>query len=200
MVEPVNRRDVGRDRFGPLIGEFEEEHPDAARQLGGGAGALPVQDGIGGGIAAFDLGDRVRPQGYPLKPAVHLGHVRDTKAQAGEHALLVVEQRAHAVGGDAEAARRHQLDRHVLEREQHPVGALARILPGRRASEQGLIGRLRRTDIPDQNDDVIEAGDHVPSSATGRNRNAREAVGSARSARPATVVFRPSADLKRLSP
>ena len=35
-----------------------------------------------------------------------------------------------------------------------------RVLPGRRAPEQRLIGRLGRTDILDQSDDVIEAGDH----------------------------------------
>ncbi|MGY4496735.1 hypothetical protein ACVWYH_000662 [Bradyrhizobium sp. GM24.11] len=87
--------------------------------------------------------------------------VCDTKAQAGEHALLVVEQRTHPVSGRGKAARRHQFDGHVVEGEQHAVGALAGILPGRRAPQKRLIGRLGRTDILDQSDDVIEAGDHV---------------------------------------
>ena len=70
------------------------------------------------------------------------------------------QQRADAIRGARQAARRHQFDSHIVEREQHAVGALAGILPGRRAPEQRLIGRLGRTDIADQSDDMIEAGDH----------------------------------------
>ncbi|MEY9411422.1 hypothetical protein ABH989_005888 [Bradyrhizobium ottawaense] len=106
-----------------------------AREFRGGARALPVQDGARLVVAAFDLGNRIRAQGHSLQPPLHPAHVCDTKAQAGEHALLVVEQRAHAIGRHAETARRHQFDRHVLEGEQHAVGALAGVLPGRRAGE-----------------------------------------------------------------
>ena len=41
------------------------------------------------------------------KPPVHPAHVCDTKAQAGKHALAVLQQRPHPVRGDAEAAADH---------------------------------------------------------------------------------------------
>ena len=58
------------------------------------------------------------------------------------------------------AARRHQFQRHVVEREQHALGAVAAVLPGRRPREQRLVGGGSRRDVAGQNDDVIEAGDH----------------------------------------
>ena len=58
------------------------------------------------------------------------------------------------------AARRHQFQRRVVEREQDAVGALAAVLPGRRTGKQGLVGGGGRVDVAGENDDVVEAGDH----------------------------------------
>ncbi len=69
-----------------------------ARQVRGGARALPVQDGAAVRHRCFSTsatGSGLRAT--PLQPPVHLAHVCDTKAQAGEHALVVLQQRAHPV-------------------------------------------------------------------------------------------------------
>ncbi len=58
------------------------------------------------------------------------------------------------------AGRRHQFQRHVVEREQHAVGAVAAVLPGRRPRKQRLVRRLARRDIAGENDDMIETGNH----------------------------------------
>ncbi len=55
---------------------------------------------------------------------------------------------------------RHQFQRHVVEREQHAVGAVTAVSPRRHARKQCLIGGGRGRDIADQNDDMIEPGDH----------------------------------------
>ena len=67
---------------------------------------------------------------------------------------------AASAGGRCAAGRRHQLERHVVEREQYAVGAVAGVPPRRRAREQRLIGQFARRDIANQNDDMIEPGDH----------------------------------------
>src|SRR5262249_11331742 len=63
-------------------------------------------------------------------------------------------------GGHAVAARRHQLQRHVVEREQHAVGTIAGAPPGWCTSKQRFIGGCTRLDVFEQDDDVVEPGDH----------------------------------------
>src|ERR1700686_4937560 len=58
------------------------------------------------------------------------------------------------------AGRRHQLERHVVEGEQHGLGAIALASPGRRAAEQQFISVGAGLDIGKQHDEVVEAGDH----------------------------------------
>ena len=71
-------------------------------------------------------------------------------------------------GGTVRPCGRHQLQRHVVEREQHPHGAIATVAPRRRARKQASDRRQRRgLDIADQNHDVIEPGDHGKRPARG---------------------------------
>src|SRR6185312_642793 len=64
------------------------------------------------------------------------------------------------IGGGARPARRHQFDGDVVEREQHTVGARAAVSPGWRAAQQRLIVGGGHVDILDEDDDMIESGDH----------------------------------------
>ena len=68
----------------------------------------------------------------PVEPAMHLGDVAGAKADAGEPLAPDLDHVADAIGGHANAVRRHQLQRHVVEREQHAVGAVAAVSPRRR--------------------------------------------------------------------
>ena len=91
---------------------------------------------------------------------MHFGDVGGAKADAGEPLALFGKHGANPVRGRAVAVGRHQLQRHVVEREQHALGAVAAASPRRRARKQRLIGGGAGLDIADQNDDVIEPGDH----------------------------------------
>ena len=91
---------------------------------------------------------------------MHFGDIAGAKAKARQPLALLGEHAANPVGGRALAVGRHQLQRHVVEREQHSVGAVAGASPRRRAREQRLIGAAASPDVADQNDDVIEPGDH----------------------------------------
>ena len=102
----------------------------------------------------------VRFQCEPVEPAMHLADVAGSEADACEALALCGQNAANPVRIGALAAWRHQFQRRVVEREQDAIGALAAVLPGRRARKQGLVSGRGRVDIAGENDDVIEAGDH----------------------------------------
>src|SRR5437660_8192505 len=91
---------------------------------------------------------------------MHLRDVANAEADARKSLALHFDHAANAIRGLGSARRRHQLQRHVVEREQHGLPALGRALPRWRPREQRLVGRLTCPDIVDENDDVIETRDH----------------------------------------
>src|SRR5258706_1768635 len=91
---------------------------------------------------------------------MHFRNVTGSKTDARQPLALLRNNRTNPIRGRAVAVGRHQLQRHVVEREQYAVGAVAGVPPRRRARKQRLIGQFGRRDIADQNDDVIEPGDH----------------------------------------
>ena len=91
---------------------------------------------------------------------MHPGDVGRSKADARKPVALRSQHCTDPVRGHAMAARRHQLQCHVVEREQHALDAVAAALPRRRAREQRLIGGGAGLDVVDQNDDVIQTVDH----------------------------------------
>src|ERR1700723_3676099 len=97
---------------------------------------------------------------------MHPGDVAGSKAEACEPLALLGEHATDSIRGRAIATGRHQLQRDVVEREQHALDAVVAALPRWRAREQGLIGGGARLDIADQNDDVIEPSDHGNSPRT----------------------------------
>jgi hypothetical protein len=133
---------------------------DAARRLGRGAGTLPREHGPADGVAAFDLCYRFRLQRQPVEPAVCLGDVAGSKADARQPLALRGKHRTNTIRIRALAVRRHQFQRGVIEREQDAIGTMVAVLPGRRARKQRLVGRGRRMNVAGKNDDVIEADDH----------------------------------------
>ena len=145
---------------GRSLVEFEEEQPDAARGVGRRTGPFPRQRGAGLGILALGLADRFGLERQPLQPAMHPADINGAKAQAGEPLALLRDNAANPIGGGAVAGGRQQLQRHVVEREQHAIGAVAAAAPRRRAREQRLVGRRGGGEVADQNDDVIEPADH----------------------------------------
>src|ERR1700722_1200792 len=86
--------------------------------------------------------------------------VASAKANAGEPLALLRDDLANPVRGRAVAMGRHQFQRHVVECEQHAVGAVTDISPRRHARQEGLVGHHTVSDIADQNNDVIEPGNH----------------------------------------
>src|SRR6202046_5402249 len=91
---------------------------------------------------------------------MHPGDLGRSKTDACEPVALFGEHATDSVRGRAIAARRHQLQRHVVEREQHALDPIVAALPRRRACEERLVGGGAGLDIADQHDDVIEPGDH----------------------------------------
>src|ERR1700691_3406601 len=91
---------------------------------------------------------------------MHPGDVGRSKAKTREPLALLGEHATESIRGRAIATGRHQLQRHVVEREQHALNAIVAALPRWRAREQRLVGGGARLDIADQNDDVIEPADH----------------------------------------
>ena len=90
---------------------------------------------------------------------MHFGDVVGTKTKARQSFALIGEHAANAIRGGAVAARGHQFQRHIVEREQHALGAVAAGLPRWRAREQCLVGRRACPDVVDEDDDVIEPND-----------------------------------------
>src|SRR5436309_9789457 len=91
-------------------------------------------------------------------------HPRDIggrKANAGEPLALLVEYGTNAVGDCTIAVRRYQLQRHVIEREQHRCRAVANTAPRGCAREQSLMCSDAGLEIVDQNDNVIEPGNET---------------------------------------
>jgi hypothetical protein len=86
---------------------------------------------------------------------MHPSDVGRSKADACEPLALLGEHATDSVRGCAIAAGRHQLQRHIVEREQHARDAIVAALPRRRAPKQRLVGGGAGLDIADQNDDVI---------------------------------------------
>ena len=91
---------------------------------------------------------------------MHFRDVVGAKAEARQPLALFGDGRANPLRGSPLAARRHQFQRHIVEREQHPRGAAAAVSPRRRARQQRLAGGGTGLDIANENDDVIEPGDH----------------------------------------
>jgi hypothetical protein len=161
MVEPDDRRRGSRLRARALAVELEKEHPHTAGEIGGRAGALPVQRCAGHRVPAFELGYRLGLQRHALEPALHLADIGRGEADAGEPLAALADHVADAVGRKAEPARRHQFQRHVGKREQHAIGTIAAALPGGRGAEQRLIGGQALANILRENDDVVEPCDHA---------------------------------------
>src|SRR5215204_3032596 len=88
------------------------------------------------------------------------GDVAGPEADACHALALCGQQGTNAIRIGVLAARRHQFQRRIVEREQNAVGALAAVLPGRRARKQGLVSGGGGIDVAGENDDVVEAGDH----------------------------------------
>jgi hypothetical protein len=91
---------------------------------------------------------------------MHFRNVTGPKTEARQPLALLRKDCANPVRSRAVAVGRHQLQCHVVECKQHAIGAVAGVPPRRRARKQGLISRFAGRDIADQNDDVIEPGDH----------------------------------------
>src|SRR5204863_2901864 len=106
------------------------------------------------------VADRFGHQRQAIEPPVQFCDVIRAEAEARQSLALFGQHGADTARRLAVAAGRHQLDRHVVEREQHAVGAIAAVLPGRRTAEQRLIGGGALLDVAGENDDVVEARDH----------------------------------------
>src|SRR5262249_20884683 len=102
----------------------------------------------------------LRLQRDPLQPPVHLRDIGGCEADAGEPLAARAYHVANAIGRNAELARCHQFQRHVIERERYALGAVAAVVPGRRAAEQRLVAGGALADVPYEDDDVVEANDH----------------------------------------
>jgi hypothetical protein len=160
MVQRGDRCRGGPDRERAFLRQFKEKQPDTAGGVGRSPGPLPRQGRARYRITAFGFRDRLRLQRQPIQPAMHFFDVAGAKTEARQSLALRGDDAADPVRGRALAARRHQLQRHVVEREQHAVGAVAAVAPRQCAREQGLVGSRSGFDIADENDDVIEPGDH----------------------------------------
>jgi hypothetical protein len=91
---------------------------------------------------------------------MHFRYVAGTETDAGQPLALFGKDLANPVRGGALAVRRHQFQRHVVERKQHAVRAVTGVSPCRRTRQQRLTGHRSDRDIADQHDDMIEPGDH----------------------------------------
>src|SRR3569833_2421846 len=91
---------------------------------------------------------------------MHLADVRGRKADAGEPLAPRREDLANAIGAPTGAARRHQFERHVVEREQHAIGTVAGLSPGGLSRQQRLVGGHARVHVVQQDDDMVEPRDH----------------------------------------
>ena len=86
--------------------------------------------------------------------------IAGAEAEARKPLALRDERAADALGGIVIAMRRHQFQRRVVEREQHAVGAVPAVAPGRRPREQRLVGGAGGGNVAGQDDDMIETGNH----------------------------------------
>src|SRR4051794_24687832 len=91
---------------------------------------------------------------------MHFGNVAGPEADACEPLALGRKHRTDSIRVGALAVRCHQFQRRVVEREKDAIGAIAAVLPGRRACKQGLVSGGGRVDIAGENDDMVQAGDH----------------------------------------
>ena len=86
--------------------------------------------------------------------------IADAEANAGKALAPDFHDAADALSRRRVACGRHQLERHVVEGEQHGFGAVDLAAPRRRAPEQQFIGFGAGLDIPKQHNEVVQAGDH----------------------------------------
>jgi hypothetical protein len=117
VIEAQDRRRRICGRARAFVRQFQEEHPDAPRQIGRGAGTFPAQYGARAQIAALDFSDRVRLQRNTIEPAMRFRDVVDAETDAGEPFPRYFDDVANAVSRRRIASRSHQLERHVVEGE-----------------------------------------------------------------------------------
>ena len=169
MIEPRHRRVSRCGRMRTFGGQFEEEHPHAARLAGCRARALPAQGRAGAEIAALGLRDHLRLQRQPIQPAMHHRDVADAEADTGKALARLPQQFANMVRRRRIARRRHQLERHVVEGKQHGLRTVALAAPGGTAPQQDLVGIGAGHEIFDQHHEVIETANrrNTPRGAAG---------------------------------
>ena len=72
-------------------------------------------------MMAFDLGDWLRFQRHPIKPAIGSRNVAYPKTKTGKPLARAGDDFANATSRRRIAGRRHQLKRHVIEGEQYSL-------------------------------------------------------------------------------
>ena len=87
------------------------------------------------------------------------------EGKARQTLAVLVEGRADTVARGALPAGGEDFEGDVVERENHPDGAVGCGPPGGRKAEERAIAFGGRLEVVDNQDDVVEAGDHVANSA-----------------------------------